>query len=780
MKRLFTALFICVSFLCYAQEREKAIIEKNTAGIIESIIFSNTDSIIKAPASATEYFSEYLKIEATDEFKKINQVSKRKGLVHEHFQQHYNGVKVDGVGYNFHYKNGNMYFAHGRYLKIKGINTNPTIDKNKAKESFADYKNIPLEVITDYQAELLIKEIPAKNDTILMLVYKVYLFADHKNNNETGFVDAHSGKVVMTEPSMIDFSATGTFATRYSGTRQGITHNYNGNYHLVDSTKDAIIHTWNMNGGTSINNRVELSDNDNNWTKAEHFPNNNDMGLDVHWSIQQIYNRLNNVHEINSFDDNGFAINSYIRDGRIPDNASWRPADRALFFGSGGTFFRSLASVDVVAHEFGHGITHFQIGWGTTGDQPAFNEGLSDIWAAIMESRINPNSVWQIGEQLDLNYGCLRNIQNTDDANARTQIADTYGSSQYNSGDIYVRGGVFSHWFYLLVNGGSGTNEIGNSYTVYGVGMDPAENIITETVFNNYLRNTTSYTGIRQAFVNAANSINNYFLAQQIENAWYAVGVGEKPTQLNFSGPSTVCDQSTYTIENLPQGATVQWSASGLSPNSGTGVSFTASPVNYAGVGYVRASITFGANTYTLSKDLELNGYSPIEGPDEGYISQKKAYFTMPEDIVVSQWMVNGVVMHPDTPNRLILAPLSQYYPGNVLIICTGISDCGTFTATKDFQVMDDTGGLYLIYPNPASTSFRIKQKIPENEVASDKTDNSDLSVLIYNNQSSLLGKHIVKENEPIDIHLLRDGFYIVHIIKDSKIYEAKLIIKRD
>lgn len=248
-----------------------------------------------------------------------------------------------------------------------------------------------------------------------------------------------------------------------------------------------------------------------------------------------------------------------------------------------------------------------------------------------------------------------------------------------------------------------------------------------------------------------------------------------------ISGPSTVCDQATYTIDNLPQGATVQWSAINFIPASGTGTSFTAIAKNGAGQDRIRATITLpSGNTIPLSLNVDLNGYAPIDGPDEGYISQKRAYFTMPEDIVISQWMVNGIVMHPDTPNRLILSPLSQYYPGNVLISCTGISDCGTFTATKDFQVIDDTGGLYLIYPNPASTSFRIKQKIPENEVVSDKTDNSDLSVLIYNNQSLLLGRYSVKENEPIDIHLLRDGFYIVHIIKDSKIYEAKLIIKRN
>ena len=30
----------------------------------------------------------------------------------------------------------------------------------------------------------------------------------------------------------------------------------------------------------------------------------------------------------------------------------------------------------------------------------------------------------------------------------------------------------------------------------------------------------------------------------------------------SISGPSSVCDQATYTVENLPQGATVQWSVS--------------------------------------------------------------------------------------------------------------------------------------------------------------------------------------------------------------------------
>ena len=181
-----------------------------------------------------------------------------------------------------------------------------------------------------------------------------------------------------------------------------------------------------------------------------------------------------------------------------------------------------------------------------------------------MEHRIHPNSVWQIGEQITRNYFCLRNLQNTNASNAMSQIANTYASPQYNSGDSYVRGGVFSHWFYLLVNGGTGVNTLGRNYLVWGIGMDNAENLIVKAVFGGYLRFTISYAQIRTSMINAAREIagTNSFLEHQIENVWYAVGVGNTQYQPYLSGPASVCDQATYTIENLPAGAIVQWSLS--------------------------------------------------------------------------------------------------------------------------------------------------------------------------------------------------------------------------
>ncbi len=70
-------------------------------------------------------------------------------------------MKVEGGGYNFHFRDGKMYLAHGHYVKINGVNINPSISAEKAADVFAEHKSIPKDSVTDFLQELLIKEIPS-------------------------------------------------------------------------------------------------------------------------------------------------------------------------------------------------------------------------------------------------------------------------------------------------------------------------------------------------------------------------------------------------------------------------------------------------------------------------------------------------------------------------------------------------------------------------------------------------------------------------------------------
>ena len=181
MKNLIVALVVSISFPCLSQGLFKEpIIVKDQFGNIKSVEFPDGVEPSKIPVDQINFFREYLKIQAGDEFKKVPQNQKEKGFTHEHFNQFYYGIKIDGAGYNFHYKNGKMFLAHGKYVRIlelntmseiTGIRTIPAISSEQAKKCFIEYKRVP--------------------------------------------TDSHSSQVVLTEPSYVNYAATGTFATRY-------------------------------------------------------------------------------------------------------------------------------------------------------------------------------------------------------------------------------------------------------------------------------------------------------------------------------------------------------------------------------------------------------------------------------------------------------------------------------------------------------------------------------------------------------------------------------------
>ncbi|MEQ9221534.1 MAG: M4 family metallopeptidase [Cyclobacteriaceae bacterium] len=819
MKNLFTILMIFFAFLSQAQEKDKRhTIHKYEDGTISAVKFSGAEETI--PTSSGAFFKEYLEVKPADHFKKVPHISKREGFVHEHYDQYYFGIRVQDAGYNFHYKNGQMYYANGHYVKIDDLNTTPAMNLEQAIDIFLKYKEIEKEEVVDTVTELLIKEFTNQidNDKLktVELVYRIYLESDHPNNNEVGYINAHTGQVVETEPRVIDF--LGTFATRYNGTQQADTDPVTGGHRLFDDTRGANIHTRNLQNSTVISSAVELIDNNNNWTATEHSTNENDMGLDIHWALQEIYDYINNEHSINSFDDSGFSINAYIRFGSINndrDNAFWDPTPNHLVFGDGAVRFSPVASLDVVAHEFGHGITDFQIGWGSSGDPRAFNEGLSDIWGAILEQRISPSAVWRIGEDISLTASYERNIENTNDANARTQIADTYQSSQYNgTSDFYVRSGVFSHWFYVLVEGESGTNDLGNSYSVNGIGMGDAEDLIVEAVFNNYLDNTTTYPAIRTAVLSAAEALfgANSCEVVTVTNAWHAVGVGSKAS-IYVNGDNVLCSYTTdvnYELENLDN-PDVTWSVSpsNLVYNaSGTGSTAPLRAKYSSSSG--QATLIFtdpctGTNYYKIiwvgkpkssSIEINLDGFS--NGNEElsnCELNYADAYH--PGSAFVDEFDWDIVVSSDYYLEEEYGSPADWQYveidywdtspPTTETIKVRAHNTCGWSTWKSEYWDVDDCGGYFMIMsPNPSSDYIDVTFQSSEPELSANMSQSNssikekDVVTKIYDQQhNEIFTKNSkVKDRLRIDTSTIQSGHYIIKVFVDENIFTRHLLIE--
>lgn len=558
------AILVALPNCVKAQYESKQGIIVDEKGSIISVEYSEDNKKAELPQSSEDFFRNYLpNVEANTyiELKKPG----RSGCVRL-FDQYYQGIKVEDAGYAFHYDvKGNISYIHGNYVNASAINHVPSVSKESAYKSLIAY--IGVNEVSDSSIELLIKEIKEAKNKIAApkLVYKVYICAGNPVGPIYGYVDAHTGNVLYTTSTMSNISVNGTFETIYNtGVKTAKTQQYSGSYRLYDDSRGATIHTRDLNGSeiSYYGVKYEITDTDNYWHRSEK-PNNLDMAMDIHWGLQQIYDRLYNVHNKNSYDNNGGAIDAYVRASINGSSlgSAWESITKSLVFASGTISYYPFATIDVIAHEFGHAITQHQIGWSASYNE--FSEGLSDIWAAIMENAITgySNDIWRIAEKEKKNgVGCFRDFS-CNDSWATTKIATTYQSNYYNSSnDEYVRSGILSHWFYLLVEGGEVINDHGYYYSLNGVGMSTAENLIVKAVYDGYLSYTTTYYQIRNALENAAQAMGITGLKDKVTNAWKAVGVGNGITRLSIDGPAVISNGGVYKINNLPNGYNVTWS----------------------------------------------------------------------------------------------------------------------------------------------------------------------------------------------------------------------------
>ena len=376
----------------------------------------------------------------------------------------------------------------------------------------------------------------------------------HDGRNSSGInVKTNSNDAIKTISTAL---VAGSAQTRYSGTQNIETTLSGGNYTLNDASRK--VYTRNAGGlapvGSSlpyITSYTEFTDNDNNWTSAEYDNAAKDnAALDAHWGAMSTYDYWQTVHGRNSYDNGGSQLRSYVHVDNNYDNAFWflnvmSYGDGSSNGSEGNGFFDALTSIDVAAHEIGHAVTEFTANLAYQRESGAMNEGFSDIWGAAVEHFAKGNSndaapdasIWLIGDEIDRRSGSagLRSMSNP------TSLGqpDTYGGTNWvnvNCGTptqtndycgVHTNSGVLNYWFYTLVAGASGTNDIGNNFNVSGIGMNKASSIAYRLV-SVYLSANSTFSDARTSSIQSAIDLYGTGSSEEIAvtNAWHAVGVG--------------------------------------------------------------------------------------------------------------------------------------------------------------------------------------------------------------------------------------------------------------
>lgn len=567
-RRIFTIVMLAFLSQAYAQNLRETI--RGEHGTSKHFVTLAADQ--QTPFNLKQ-LKNILNLDAQTDFVLINQQTDKLGLTHYRFYQTYKGIPVENSMYVVQTRNSNITGLSGEIVvDFDSYNNYSTSASLSAKQAVdAAIKNVHAQVYMwqDAESEQQLKEQlrdakatytpTAKlvwfnagdeiNPRDLRLAYKVDVYAKKPLSRADYFIDAQTGKYLGKKDKIYFSDAVGTASTAYSGS-QTIHSDYTGsNYRLRDITKGAGVITRH---GESGQRGVDYTSSSANWT----LTGTNIAALDAHYGVSQTYSFYLANFNRNSYDGNGSALYSYVNDPTYTDNAFWDGS--AMNFckrSNSNTYPGGVTGIDVTGHELTHGVTQETSNLNYSNEPGAMNESMSDIMGKSVQFWSKPNDInWKMSN--DMNW-IIRDMSNP---NAYSQ-PDTYKGTYWYSGTadnggVHTNSGVGNFMFYLLVNGGSGTNDIGNSYTVSAIGLSKADQIIyrTETV---YLTSTSKYADWRTACINAATDLYGAGSNEvtQVMNAWYAVGIGA-------AGGGSCNAPSGLTASNITNtSATVSWSA---------------------------------------------------------------------------------------------------------------------------------------------------------------------------------------------------------------------------
>jgi Zn-dependent metalloprotease len=257
---------------------------------------------------------------------------------------------------------------------------------------------------------------------------------------------------------------------------------------------------------------------------------------------------------------------------------------------------KHMNSLDIVGHEFSHGVVMYEFGGMNAGEPSAVEESFCDIMGAMTAHHAKSNTPgipssfsYVLGSDVLNNAsdpfycgGTFYPQYRRDMSNPNSSVhPDTYNGTNWIpfscGGTVpeHVNGQVGNFWFYLLAEGGSGTNDLSNAYCVTGIGKAKATQIAYYAMCNQFSSSTnyaSARTGTIQAAINLGYSQDDI---AQVTQAWYAVGVGSAYAgPINITGTYTNTQTVAYNCAIQVQNYTNQATGANVTIKSNTQIAF--------------------------------------------------------------------------------------------------------------------------------------------------------------------------------------------------------------
>lgn len=487
------------------------------------------------------------------------------GFAHHRYRQYHRGIPVDGAEWLIHEKNGFVQTMNGKLVRgLKTGSVQPAVPAENAIQRAIAHLPAERYMWEDAAAEAMLRRVHNDRDATFYpkpelvlappagtrqpeafrLAWRLIVYAQQPQSRKMMYLDALSGEILDEYEILCTQNTPGTARTKYSGERQIVTDSMDTNlFRLVETSRGGGIETYNAKKSTNVSNATDFTDDDNFWNN---FNNSQDeAATDAHWGAEMTYDYFYEKHGFRSINDKYMTLVSYVHFDDDWVNASWN-GSWAQFGDGDGFDFSALTSLDVVGHEFTHGVTDFTADLRYRYESGALNESFSDIFGAAIEFWADPDhSDWLMGEDFHLSGGAFRNMADPNEfGNPDTYGGKSWYTGEGDNGGVHYNSGVQNYWFYLLTEGGKGLNDNGDYFDVPAIGLDAAA-IIAFRNLRYYLVELSNYADARAGALQAAADIYGECSERYkiTANAWHAVGVGEAIydydlRMLNISDPA--------------------------------------------------------------------------------------------------------------------------------------------------------------------------------------------------------------------------------------------------
>lgn len=267
----------------------------------------------------------------------------------------------------------------------------------------------------------------------------------------------------------------------------------------------------------------------------------------------------------------------------------------------------------------------------------------------------------------------------------------------------------------------------------------------------------------------------------------------------SISGPTTVCDQATYTIENLPSGALVQWSVGNnnliLLSQQGNMAVFKK---NGDGLGQLMVNVTIGNTTMALEPKtvwlgnpqiVSIDGMSPGKTFKGGHTPT----FSVNPDTIqgIASYYWDGtnceIISGQGTSSvrvRIDNNPYTEELPFNISITCYNL--CGQGTLWQEGYILPrPKPASFTLSPNPASdiVNIQLEEEISDNQTTSTQrvskgTTSGVTEIQLWSTTALIRTYKTDQSTYQLSVSDLPQGMYFVRVIKGGKTSTQKLIKK--